>query len=135
MSGYRRVRGPRCSNRDCLTFLAIDLTIRRMAKETVICTYRVRPDAEHRFLELLERHWRTLHDLGFVSDEESLIFKTTEDGLTYVEIFTWVEGGFDQAHEHPDVLAIWESMEPLLEDRGALPKWDFPHYQRVILNA
>jgi len=26
-------------------------------------------------------------------------------------------------------------MEPLLEDRGALPKWDFPHYQRVILAA
>ena len=113
-----------------LTCLANRLTISHMAKETVICTYRVRPDAEDRFLELLERHWRTLHGLGFVGDEESLIFRTTEDGLTYVEIFTWVEGGFDRAHEHPDVLAIWEPMEPLLEDRGALPKWDFPHYQR-----
>ena len=106
-----------------------------MAKETVICTYRVRDDAEDCFLQLLQRHWRTLHDLGFVTDDESLVFKTIEEGLTYVEIFTWVEGGFDQAHEHPDVLAIWEPMEPLLEDRGGLPKWDFPHYERVALTA
>jgi hypothetical protein len=104
-----------------------------MAKETVICTYRVRNEAEDRFRQLLQRHWRTLHDLGFVTDDEPLVFRTTEDGLTYVEIFTWVEGGFDQAHEHPDVLAIWEPMEPLLEDRGGLPRWEFPHYQRVTL--
>jgi hypothetical protein len=106
-----------------------------MAKETVICTYRVRGEAEDSFLQLLRRHWRTLHDLGFVTDEESLVFRTTEEGLTYIEIFTWVEGGFEQAHEHPDVLAIWEPMEPLLEVRGALPKWDFPHYERVALAA
>jgi hypothetical protein len=106
-----------------------------MAKETVICTYRVRDDVEDLFLQLLRRHWRTLHELGFVTDDESLVFRTKEDGLTYVEIFTWVEGGFDQAHEHPDVLAIWEPMEPLLEERAGLPKWDFPHYERVALAA
>ena len=106
-----------------------------MAKETVICTYRVREDVEDHFLQLLRRHWHTLHDLGFVTDDQSLVFRTVEDGLTYVEIFTWIEGGFDQAHEHPDVLSIWESMEPLLEDRGDLPKWDFPHYRRVSLTG
>jgi hypothetical protein len=104
-----------------------------MAKETVICTYRVRPEAENRFVELLSRHWRALHELGFVTDDESLVFRGTEDGLTYVEIFTWVEGGFGRAHEHPDVIAIWEPMEPLLEKRDGLPSWDFPHYQRVAL--
>ena len=104
-----------------------------MAKETVICTYRVRDDAEARFLDLLRRHWYTLHDLGFVTDDSSLVFRSAEDGLTYVEIFTWVEGGFDRAHEHPDVLAIWEPMEPLLEERGPFPKWDFPHYEQVSL--
>ena len=106
-----------------------------MAKETVICTYRVRDDAEDRFLELLRRHWRTLHELGFVTDEESLVFRTTEDGLTYVEIFTCVEGGFDRAHEHPDVLAIWEPMDPLLEERNGHARWEFPHYQQVSLAA
>lgn len=98
-----------------------------MAKETVICTYRVRADAEHEFAGLLHRHWTTLHELGLVTDDRSLALRHTGEP-TYVEIFTWVEGGFGRAHEHPDVLAIWELMDPLLEDRDGLPKWDFPHY-------
>ncbi|HEX2319958.1 MAG TPA: hypothetical protein VHJ18_13340 [Streptosporangiaceae bacterium] len=106
-----------------------------MAKETVICTYRVRPEAEDDFVDLLERHWNTLHELGFVTDEESLVFRGTDGGLTYVEIFTWVEGGFERAHEHPDVIAIWEPMEPLLEERDGQPRWDFPQFQRVALPA
>jgi hypothetical protein len=107
-----------------------------MANETVICTYRVRPDQEDRFIELLGRHWATLHELAFVTDEQPLIFRSLEDGgPTYVEIFTWVEGGFDQAHEHPDVLAIWEPMDPLLEDRDGRPRWEFPHFERVLPGA
>jgi hypothetical protein len=106
-----------------------------MAKETVICTYRVRPAEEDRFVALLGRHWHTLHDLGFVTGEEPLIFRGLDGGLTYVEIFTWVEGGFGQAHEHPDVLAIWEPMEPLLEDRAGQPRWEFPHFERVALRG
>ncbi len=106
-----------------------------MANETVICTYRVRPDAEERFVELLGRHWDTLHELGFVTDTESLVFRELDSPPTYVEIFTWVEGGFGRAHEHPDVLAIWEPMDPLLEDRDGRPKWEFPHYERVQLKG
>jgi hypothetical protein len=101
-----------------------------MAKETVICTYRVRAEAEDEFLGLLARHWKTLRDLEFVTDERSRVLRQLDEP-TYVEIFTWVEGGFDQAHEHPDVLAIWERMEPFLEDRGGRPKWEFPHYRPV----
>lgn len=104
-----------------------------MANETVICTYRVRPEKEEVFVNLLSRHWATLHELGFVTDEQSLVFRSVEQPPTYVEVFTWVEGGFDRAHEHPDVLGIWEPMDPLLEERGGLPKWDFPHYERISL--
>ena len=76
-----------------------------MANQTVICTYRFRPEVESEFTALLRRHWATLHELGFVADERSLVFRGLDEP-TYVEIFTWVEGGFDQAHEHPDVLGI-----------------------------
>jgi hypothetical protein len=106
-----------------------------MPEETVICTYRVRAEEEARFVELLGRHWRTLHELGLVTDAESLVFRGLDGGLTYVEVFTWVEGGFGQAHEHPDVLAIWEPMDPLLEERGDRPKWEFPHFERVSLGT
>jgi hypothetical protein len=104
-----------------------------MAKETVVCTYRVRSADEDRFVELLGRHWRTLHELGFVTDERSLALRGTDGGLTYVEVFTWVDGGFGRAHEHPDVLAIWERMDPLLEERDGRPKWEFPHFVPVVL--
>jgi hypothetical protein len=106
-----------------------------MPEETVICTYRVRAQEEARFVDLLGRHWRTRHDLGFMTDEESVVYRGLDGGLTYVEVFTWVEGGFGQAHEHPDVLAIWEPMDPLLEERDGRPKWEFPHFERVSPGA
>jgi hypothetical protein len=105
-----------------------------MAKEIVICTYRARAEAEDDFVVLLRRHWTTLHDLGFVTDDRPLVFRALGEP-TYVEIFTWVEGGFGQAHEHPDVLAIWEPMEPLLEERDGRPRWEFPHFRPVDLSA
>lgn len=105
-----------------------------MANETVICTYRARVDTEVAFLELLRRHWATLHELGFVSDMPSTVYRHTEEP-TYIEIFDWVAGGFEKAHEHPDVLAIWEPMEPLLEERDGRPRWEFPHFAKVDLSA
>jgi hypothetical protein len=98
-----------------------------MAKETVICTYRVRSDAEAAFRELLAEHWTTLRELGFVTEERSVVLRDVEEP-TYVEIFTWVDGGFGRAHEHPDVLELWERMDPLLEERDGRPKWEFPHF-------
>jgi len=106
-----------------------------MTKQTVICTYRVRADAEPEFVELLGRHWPMLHELGFATDEPSVIYRQLDDHPTYVEIFTWAEGGYEQAREHPAVLGIWGPMDPLLEDRHGLPKWDFPHYERVTLRT
>jgi hypothetical protein len=106
-----------------------------MANETVVCTYRVRADAEQRFADLIGGHWRTLRELGFVTSEPPLVLRGTDEGLTYVEIFTWVEGGFDLAHEHPRVLMIWEAMDPLLEERDGRPKWEFPHFVRVAVSA
>ena len=99
-----------------------------MANQTVICTYRVRLDGEELFQALLGHHWSTLQSLGFVTDSKPVTFRSVDAPPTYVEIFTWIEGGFEQAHEHPDVLAMWESMAPLRETRHGLPRWEFPHY-------
>jgi len=118
-----------------LQSLAARLILSFMTKETVIGTFRVREGAEAEFTDLLGRHWSTLHELGFVTDEPSSIFRSDEGGLTYVEIFTWAESGYEHAREHPAVLAIWGPMDALLEDRGGQPKWEFPHYQRVSLGA
>ncbi|MEX1006927.1 MAG: hypothetical protein WD271_03685 [Acidimicrobiia bacterium] len=102
-----------------------------MAEETVICRYLVRPDREDEFRELLARHWPTLHELGTVTDQPAIAYRSLAEPPTYVEIFTWAEGGFQRAHEHPRVIAIWEPMELCLEDRGELPKWEFLHFRQV----
>ena len=106
-----------------------------MPDQTVNGTFRVRAGCEAEFAELLGRHWPALHALGFVTDEPSVIYRSDEGGLTYIEIFTWVEGGYEFARDHPAVLAIWGPMDALLEDRDGRPKWEFPHYQRVSLGA
>lgn len=105
-----------------------------MAKETVICTYRVRAGEEDAFRDLLREHWRTLRALEFVTDDAPSVFRAVDEP-TFVEIFTWVEGGFARAHEHPDVLRIWERMDPLLEDRNGRPKWEFPHFLPEPIHA
>jgi hypothetical protein len=106
-----------------------------MANETVICTYRVKATEEQPFRALLARHWSTLRDLELVTQDRAMVFRSLESPPVYVEIFTWVEGGFAQVHEHPDVLAIWEAMDPLLEERDGRQKWEFPHYEPVSLST
>ena len=105
-----------------------------MAEQTVICTYRVKNGSEPAFLEVLRGHWPTLHDLGFVTDEPARVLRQLgNDQPTILEIFTWRDGGFELAHEHPRVLAIWEPMEPLCEARDGAPSMDFPHYELIDL--
>ena len=106
-----------------------------MTQQTVIGTFRVRAEAEADFAKLLSRHWPTLRRLGFVTDEPAVVYRALDARPTYVEIFTWVDGGYEQAREHPAVLAIWGPMDALLEDREGQTKWEFPHYERVTLGT
>jgi hypothetical protein len=96
----------------------------------VICHYRVASGNEDAFEMLLRKHWPTLHALGLVTDEPSQQYKGTEqdNGLPiYFEIFDWLDGASERAHEHPEVMAIWEPMDQLCERRGGKPNMEFPH--------
>ena len=103
-------------------------------EETVICSYRVKQGAVGEFELLLARHWPTLHRLGFVTDEPARVYRSLGDASpTFVEVFTWRDGAFKEAHEHPDVVAIWEPMDPLCEDRDGRPGMEFPHFERLAM--
>jgi hypothetical protein len=101
---------------------------------TVICHYRVAPGNESKFETLLAKHWPTLHRLGLVTDEPSRAYKGAEQDNgqpIYFEIFEWLDGAVERAHEHPEVMAIWEPMDHLCEKRGDKPSMEFPHVQAL----
>lgn len=100
----------------------------------VICQYRVKRGKEKEFEKLLKTHWPTLHQLGFVTDVVSQHFKGEEQDNRepiYFEIFEWLEDAVDRAHEHPEVMAIWEPMDQLCESRGGKPNMEFPHVDEL----
>ena len=109
----------------------------RFGKDTVFATYRVRQGKEREFLRLLDRHVPTLDRLGFTNGEPALVFRGKDDtgGPVLLEVFTWKDAGaVDLAHRHHEVAAIWEAMEPLVEERGGRRKWEFPHFEPVEMS-
>ena len=58
-----------------------------------------------------------------------------ETGTTFVEIFSWARpDGPNLAHEMPAVMAIWEPMGALVEDRDGRPGMEFPCYRPLVLD-
>jgi hypothetical protein len=101
---------------------------------TVIATYRVRADREDAFRDLLDRHHPTLVRLGLATAEPPTIYRglEKEGAPIYFEIFTWADPGAPGvAHEHPEVLALWEPMGEMVEDRETGPRFHFPHVERI----
>jgi hypothetical protein len=85
----------------------------------------VRPDREDAFRDWLARHWTTLSDLALVTAEPPTQYRFADEP-TFIEIFWWRDGGVEAAHTNSRVQQLWADVEPLLEERGGLPKWEFP---------
>jgi hypothetical protein len=104
--------------------------------ETVLCLFRVVPGSEEEFTGLLARHWPTLRSLDLVTDQRPQHYRGAErDGRPlFVEIFQWKNAeASERAHQHPDVMAIWEPMGGLVEQRDGKPAMEFPHVQPLSL--
>src|SRR5688572_9758588 len=104
------------------------------APTTVVCLYRVPQGRETEFEGLLRRHWPTLHSLGLVTDDRPLHYQGAErdGGPLFVELFSWnSEEASSLAHEHPEVMAIWERMGKLTESCAGRPNMEFPHVQPI----
>ncbi len=104
------------------------------SSELVICTYRVDPSKEADFRSALSSHWPTLRKLDLVTERTPQHFRSLDgDRPTYVEIFEWVPGGAELAHDHPDVIAIWEPLVAACESRDGRPAAEFPHYEALAV--
>jgi hypothetical protein len=103
---------------------------------TVICLYRVRAGREDEFHALLRRHWPTLRKLGLATADPARHWQGAEQegAPLIVEMFEWAdESAAESAHQHPEVMAIWEPMDKLTEARGGKPNMEFPHVRPLKL--
>ena len=112
-------------------------------EHTNICTYRVKEGARDQFVKLLRRHWPTLRENGLATDKPAIVFEAkiggqnehNESGITFVEIFSWSRAdGPKLAHQMPAVMAIWEPMGGLVEDRDGQPGMAFPGYRPLNID-
>jgi hypothetical protein len=102
-----------------------------------IAQYRVKPGAEERFTDVLRQHTTMLRSLGLITDRPAQAFVGAErniEGPLFVEIFEWVSADtVAQAHTHPQVTQVWETIGGLCESRGGRPMFEFPHVQPLSL--
>ena len=96
---------------------------------TSLCIYRVKPGSESAFKRLLAKHWPTLRRVGLGADVPSTIYQGLEGDKKpiFVELLHWKDAhGAERAHELPDVMAVWEPMGKLCEERDGRPSMEFP---------
>jgi hypothetical protein len=111
-------------------------------EHTNICTYRVKPGARDQFLELLRKHWPTLHKAGLATGTPAVHFEAVpsgsrhdESGTTFVEIFSWSSAEAPNiAHSTPEIMAVWEPMGGLVEARDGRPAMEFPNFRPLRLD-
>jgi hypothetical protein len=106
--------------------------------QTVIAIYRVRAEREAEFFDVLSRHHPTLLAVGLVTPEPPTVYRGEErgGGPIVFEIFHWKDAKApDTAHQLPEVMAVWEPLGAMCEERNGKPKFEFPHVERTDLDA
>ena len=85
--------------------------------------YRPRKGHESDLAAILQKHGPTLRKSGLITDEPVEVWRATdlqyqgEPSRYFVETFQWRdEKASDIAHQTPEVMAVWETMGPHLEE-------------------
>ncbi|MEZ5993184.1 MAG: hypothetical protein R3E76_12650 [Planctomycetota bacterium] len=103
-----------------------------MNSEIVIAMYRPFDQANESALrELIRQHNTTLRVEEMITERPAILMQA-EDG-TYIEIFEWLPGAAEAAHEHPAIQKIWKRMQELCDFAPliSLPEAEksFPHFK------
>jgi len=101
--------------------------------EVVMAMYRPKAGGDAALRAIIARHVPTLRRVHLATDRPVLLLRAA-DG-TYVEIFEWRPGAAQQAHEHPEVEALWGEMAQVadfvrLADLAEAAR-PFPHFAPV----
>jgi hypothetical protein len=90
------------------------------APVTNIVTYVPKPGKEAELLALVKKHEPALRKVGLVTAEPFKVWKAFDirmERVSFIEYFQWKDGSAsDTAHQTPEVMAVWETMGPVLEE-------------------
>lgn len=106
------------------------------APEIVLCSYRVKLGSEAELLQLCRDHDAVLRELDLITAEPAVCYSGCDDleRPFLVKIFVWKSArAVEAAHQHAEVAALWERMDPLCEARDGRPGMEFPHVRKVTL--
>lgn len=70
-----------------------------------IVAYKPKPGKDSELMALTREHVPYLRSLGFATNRPHVI-ATASDG-TVIEVFEWVEGALEKAHQHAGVQQLW----------------------------
>jgi hypothetical protein len=71
-----------------------------------IVAYKPKPGKEAELMALTQQHVPYLRSIGLATPREHII-ATAADG-TVIEVFEWVEGGVEKAHQHAGLGGMWK---------------------------
>ncbi len=84
--------------------------------------YRPRAGSLAALEALVKQHGPVLRRIGLITEDPVRVYRATDlrkpdAGAFVVEEFVWRDGAAaDVAHQTPEVMAVWETMGPHLED-------------------
>ena len=85
----------------------------------MLVKYMPKAGSEDRLLELVRQHWPTLRQLRLATSSPAQLFRAVDKRTgrsAIVEMFEWTDDSSSEtAHQMPEVMAVWETMGPLLE--------------------
>ena len=85
-----------------------------------LVTYRPKQGHEAALADLIRQHWPTLDRLNLVTKEPPRLWRATDKRtqvVSFIEVFSWKEASSPElAHQLPEVMAVWETMGPHIEE-------------------
>jgi hypothetical protein len=100
----------------CATASAADVS------ETVLITFRPKPQAEQELADVIARHWKEARRLDLVLATPHLTLRGRDGAgrVVLTEVLTWRDASIPDAAP-ATILEIWKRMNELVEERDGRP--------------
>jgi len=99
--------------------------------ETVLATFRVKPDQLSAFLKLMPEYWAALRAQDLVLADRHLVLQGEEHGRpTIVEVFSWKDHDAPE-HVPAQIQKYWDKINGMVESRDGHPGVEFPEMSIV----